>query len=51
MTSDITEEEWQRIRRHFGDVAYECPEMHRKMLEILDVQDDDVPPESIDELK
>ncbi|MBB2868599.1 UNVERIFIED_ORG: hypothetical protein GGI63_005243 [Rhizobium esperanzae] len=41
MMSDITEEEWNRIREHFGDLAYECPEMHRQMLEILDMQDPD----------
>lgn len=41
MMSDTTEEEWNRIREHFGDLAYECPEMHRQMLEILDTQDPD----------
>lgn len=41
MMSDITEEEWNRIREHFGDLAYECPEMHRQMLEILDMQNPD----------
>ncbi|MET4687729.1 hypothetical protein [Sinorhizobium fredii] len=39
--SDITEEGWQRIRRHFGDLAYEHPEVHRQMLEILDMRDPD----------
>lgn len=37
--SDITDEEWQRIRRHFGDLAYEHPEMHRMMLDLLDMND------------
>jgi hypothetical protein len=41
MISDITEEEWKRIREHFGDLAYESPEMHRQMLEILAMQDPD----------
>ncbi|QKN14337.1 hypothetical protein HR059_07615 [Sinorhizobium meliloti WSM1022] len=41
MMSDITEEEWKRIREHFGDLAYECPEMQRQMLEILAMQDPD----------
>ena len=38
---DITEEEWTRIREHFGDLAYECPEMRRQKLEILDMRDPD----------
>lgn len=33
--SDISEKEWQRIRQHFGDLAYEHPEMHKMMLELL----------------
>lgn len=37
--SDITEEEWKRIREHYGDLAYEHPELHRMMLELLDTDD------------
>ncbi|MBP2235342.1 hypothetical protein J2Z31_001834 [Sinorhizobium kostiense] len=36
--SDITDEQWQRIREHYGDLAYEHPEMHRMMLEILNMR-------------
>ncbi|TCA08590.1 hypothetical protein [Rhizobium leguminosarum] len=39
MTSDITEEQWQRLRVHFGDLAYEHPELHRAMLDLLDAKD------------
>ncbi|WP_331373354.1 hypothetical protein [Sinorhizobium chiapasense] len=34
--SDISEKEWQRIRQHYGDLAYEHPEMHSMMLDLLD---------------
>lgn len=34
--SELTEEQWHRIRRHFGDVVYEHPELHVAMLEIVD---------------
>ncbi|MEY9830788.1 hypothetical protein [Sinorhizobium fredii] len=39
MTSDTAEKEWQRIREHYGDLAYEHPEMHRMMLDLLDTDD------------
>jgi hypothetical protein len=41
MTSDITEEEWQRIRAHYGDLAFEHPEMHRMMLNLIDAKEID----------
>jgi len=34
--NDLTDEQWQRIRRHFGDVAYEYPDMLQAMLAIID---------------
>lgn len=34
--NELTEEQWQRVRRHFGDVAYEHPELHKAMLEIIE---------------
>lgn len=34
--NQLTDEQWQRIRRHFGDVAYEHPEMADVMLEIVE---------------
>ena len=34
--NEMTDEQWQRIRRHFGDVAYEHPELHVAMLEIIE---------------
>ena len=33
--SDITEQEWQILRKHFGDLAYEEPHNHRRFLETL----------------
>lgn len=39
--SDISEKEWQRIRMHFGDLAYEHVEMHKMMLELLAADDPD----------
>lgn len=39
--SDISRMEWQRIRQHFGDLAYEHAEMHKMMLEILFTDDID----------
>lgn len=50
MTSDITDEQWQRLRVHYGDLAYEHPEMHKVMLDILD-RAPDVPPDDGVELK
>ncbi len=44
----MSEEDWQRIRRHYGDLAYEHPELHAVMLEILNTND---PPDAGDELK
>ena len=37
--TELTEEQWQRVRRHFGDVAYEHPELHAVMLDLLDAND------------
>lgn len=37
--SDISEKEWQRIRKHSGDLAYEHAEMHKMMLELLAADD------------
>lgn len=37
--SDISKEDWQRIRQFFGDLAYEHPELHEVMLELLDAKD------------
>jgi len=37
--SDLSEKEWQRIRQHFGDLAYEHAEMHKMMLELLSTDD------------
>ncbi|MCZ7885394.1 hypothetical protein [Agrobacterium salinitolerans] len=37
--TELTEEQWQRVRRHFGDLAYEHPELHTVMLELLDAND------------
>lgn len=34
--SDISKEDWERVRQHFGDLAYEHPELHAVMLELLD---------------
>ncbi|TAZ73816.1 hypothetical protein ELH70_14700 [Rhizobium ruizarguesonis] len=39
---DITDEQWLRIRSRFGDLAYEHPEMHHIMLELLDTTDIEV---------
>lgn len=63
--SKITDEQWQRLPTHFGDMAYEHPEMRHEMLEILDRQKadmvakalaildrvPDISPESGDEIK
>ena len=37
--TDLTDEKWQRLRVHFGDLAYEHPEMHSMMLDLLDAND------------
>ncbi|MDX0534358.1 hypothetical protein GOC55_12945 [Sinorhizobium medicae] len=37
--SDISKEDWERVRQHFGDLAYEHPELHAVMLELLDAND------------
>ncbi|PDT81813.1 hypothetical protein [Sinorhizobium sp. BJ1] len=37
--SDLSEKDWQRIRQHFGDLAYEHAEMHKMMLELLSTDD------------
>jgi hypothetical protein len=37
--TDLTDEKWQRLRVHFGDLAYEHPEMHSKMLDLLHASD------------
>ena len=42
MMSDISQKDWERIRRHYGDLAYEHPELHKTMLRMLD-RDDSVP--------
>lgn len=43
--SDISEQEWQLLRQHFGDLAYEEPHNHRRYLEaihkVLDDKEDD----------
>lgn len=31
----MTDEQWRRIRRHFGDLLYEHPELAEGMLEIV----------------
>ena len=33
--SDITDAEWQLIREHFGDLAYEEPHNHHRMLKVI----------------
>lgn len=33
--SDITDAEWQLIREHFGDMAYEEPDNHQGMLKVI----------------
>lgn len=33
--SDITDAEWQLIREHFGDMAYEEPHNHQGMLKVI----------------
>lgn len=44
--SDITDEEWQLLREHYGDLAYEEPHNHRRYLEaIREVQDKEDYPE------
>lgn len=42
MMSDISKEDWERIRQHFGDLAYEHPELHSVMLDLLGAKDLDV---------
>lgn len=32
----MTDEQWQRIRRHFGDLVYEHPQLAEIMLEIVE---------------
>ncbi len=39
MMSDISQQDWDRIRRQYGDLAYEHPELHTIMLELLDAKD------------
>lgn len=39
MMSDISQNDWERIRQHFGDLAYEHPELHTVMLQLLDAND------------
>ena len=46
--SGISENDWELIRRRFGDLAYEHPELHPSMLEIIEAED---PPETSDDLK
>lgn len=48
MMTDISEGDWQRIRQHYGDLAYEHPEMHPVMLELLER---DGPTKGNDDLK
>lgn len=48
MITDISAEDWQRIRQHFGDLAYEHPELHHAMLEILEAEG---PPETNNNVK
>lgn len=31
----MTDREWKLIRDEFGDVAYECPELHDVMLAVV----------------
>ena len=48
LMSGISENDWELIRRRFGDLAYEHPELHPSMLEIIEAED---PPETSDDLK
>ena len=44
--SDISEQEWQLLREHYGDLAYEEPHNHRRYLaairEFLGKKEDDL---------
>ncbi|WP_280949327.1 hypothetical protein [Ensifer aridi] len=37
---ELTHDQLQRIRHHFGDLVYEHPELHPMMLEIIEQMDD-----------
>lgn len=46
--TNISVEDWERIRQHFGDLAYEHPELHSVMLDLIEST---VTPEANDNLK
>ena len=31
----ITDKEWQLLRQHYGDLAYEEPHRHREMFDLI----------------
>lgn len=36
MSRPVSDEEWQRLRNAYGDLAYEHPEMHEVLLKVLE---------------
>ena len=46
--TDISAEDWERIRMHFGNLCYEHPELHAVMLDILGSKDPDTPEDEVE---
>ena len=36
--SRVSDREWQLLRRFFGDLAYEYPELHKEWLKIIQIR-------------